>query len=510
MNSFILHFRAWGVALLALIILEAGYLYLRQPARLERTNFLEYRFANEESVQRLFLHEKLKYFADSAPDIIQVGDSSGLHGMIPHVIMSHLPSYKYVNLSAANNVGYDGFYYLAQFMLERNKTIKYLVLYNTPVGGLPRSVLWKKPDLMGGDIHREFLDPFQTAFQLPSLAARRSVTDSLYYMNGTLKSRRAPLTSNIGYLMFDAIFRPAYGWARETDNADDIQPSIKAYMGAQIPQWMNGGVRLNPESFYDWRSMSQTTLYDVIYSEFAKLARKHRVKLVVIFNPVPVSIKDMPKELFDEQAVMAAIDQVRTKHPDVFFPSQMEYWPDEKFSVFSHIATPHAVQSSERGGEILKRVVGNTPAPPREAGFLSQDAPTFVDLPFSRPFCGYHWLPAETNASRQWWRYIGPQHRSYVHTVVKPGADYTLRAYIHTAASQAIVDGLALSVFDQSVARARSGFEAPYPYIEWDIAQSLIDRYQGWLEIRFDVPKHDRASSDEKKIAFSRIVLRRK
>jgi hypothetical protein len=508
MSLFISHFRPWCIALLVLIGMESGYYYLRHPDRFDRTCFLEHRFANDENIPRLFVYEKVRHFVDSAPDIVQVGDSSGLYGIIPHVVLSYLPGYKYANLSAATTVGHDGFLYLAQLMLERNRTVKYLVVYNTPVGGLPRDMLWKKPNLLSHDIYDQFLDPLHTALQLPTLEARRDVINYLCYMNGNLKGQRAPLANNDGYLMFNAIFRSTFGWARETDNTGDIQPDMKAYLDAQVPQWIGGGVQVNPEYIFDWPSMSQRSFYDIIYSKYAKLAKKHKVKLVILFNPVPESIRKAPKEFFDGNAIMVAIDQLRAKYPEVYFPQQIEYWPDDKFSVFSHIATPHAVENSERVGKILKGIIGDDAPTPRSPDFLSSGAPIAVDLPFNKPFAGYHWLPSETNGA-QWWRYIGPQGRAYIYTVVKPGATYRVRTYVQASASQADLDGLTLSTFGQTLPRTWSGLAAPYKYLEWDVPQSLINRYHGWLELCFSLPVLEGALPNDKAVPVSRVVLTR-
>lgn len=507
MSSFILHFRPWCIAIIALVGLETGYYYWWQPNRLDRNYFLEYRFANDENVPRLFVNDKVREFTYSAPDIVQVGDSSGLYGVIPHVVLSHLPGYKYANLSAATTVGHDGFLNLAQVMLEQNKTVKYLVVYNTPVGGLPRDMLWKKPNLLSHDIYNQFLDPLHKALRCPSLAARRDVVDFVYYGNGRLRERGAPLANNEGYLMFNAIFRSTFGWARETDNPGDIQPNMKAYLDEQIPQWLSGKVHVNPEHVFDWSSISERSFYDMVYSRYAELARKHNVKLVILFNPVPESILNAPKEFFDGDAIMATIDQLRSKYSDVYFPSHIDYWPDEDFSVFSHIATPHAVENSERVGRILKGIIGDATPTPRSPDFLFASAPIDLDLPFSKPFAGYHWLPKENDNMGQANRYIGPQGRAYIYTVVKPGSAYTVRSYFGSTVSPADLNNLTLSTFGQILPKARSSFVDSEKYLEWDIPRSIIDRYIGWLELCFSVSGLEGAPPREKTIAFSHVKL---
>src|ERR1700751_440543 len=85
MSSFIFSFRAVFLALGVIAATEGVCALALRPGLVERTKFnLLDRF------QSRVIFGKLDDFADTAPDIIQVGDSSGFHGVQPDVVMRYL------------------------------------------------------------------------------------------------------------------------------------------------------------------------------------------------------------------------------------------------------------------------------------------------------------------------------------------------------------------------------------------------------------------------------------
>ena len=63
------------------------------------------------------------------PDVIQIGDSSGFHAIVPRIVDQYLGGLKYENLSCCANTGFDGYYTIAEFMLRNTPSIKAVVLY---------------------------------------------------------------------------------------------------------------------------------------------------------------------------------------------------------------------------------------------------------------------------------------------------------------------------------------------------------------------------------------------
>src|SRR5215471_728746 len=127
MSSFIFSFkslRPFAAALTVIALTEGVVGFALRPNVVERSksNLLN-RFHDT------VIFGKLAEFADSSPDIVQVGDSSGFHGVRSDVVMRYLGGLKYVNLSCCASMGYQAYYALADFMLRRNRGIRAVVLY---------------------------------------------------------------------------------------------------------------------------------------------------------------------------------------------------------------------------------------------------------------------------------------------------------------------------------------------------------------------------------------------
>ena len=90
---------------------------VRRPDDDERSNFLSLSYLRPE-VHRLIVDEKLRAFARSSPDIIQIGDSTGFYGVNSDIVTNHLGGLRYLNLSCCANMGFDGYYAVAHFMLR--------------------------------------------------------------------------------------------------------------------------------------------------------------------------------------------------------------------------------------------------------------------------------------------------------------------------------------------------------------------------------------------------------
>src|SRR5215471_12193622 len=173
-SSFISAFKPILVAVAVIAGLEAGVTAIRRPNDVERSNFLTFGYLRPE-VHRLIVYEKLRAFGRSSPDIIQIGDSTGLYGVNSDLVTSHLGGLRYVNLSCCAHMGFDGYYAVAHFMLRRNPSIKAVVLYINAFNFI--------------DMNTEgsFAEPIQNSFDSlrsyvmpPSLALREEILKAVY------------------------------------------------------------------------------------------------------------------------------------------------------------------------------------------------------------------------------------------------------------------------------------------------------------------------------------------
>lgn len=518
MSSSTSPFRPWLLALAGLVAIEGAYYAVARPPRATWNSFLDLQFAQVETIQRLFAYEKIVAFEKVDADIIQVGDSSGLHGVQPPIVMSHIPGYNYLNLSVATNLGYSGYYNIAKVQLKRSPRARYLVLYTSPVGGVPRKMLWDEDQkLMAPLIYNEFLSPLHHFVQLPTLAARQRVTDYVYSMKYRFKPKGAPLAMNRGYLAFMSAFRDSNGWTRETDVEGDVPTNIyKAILpGITVNQSADPDAiraallpipRVTDEKFFDWRTLSHVSYFDHVYDAFAELARNHGVQLVLVFNPFPETSRRPEFDgLMDWKAIEAGLKRVRERNPEVIVTG-FDFWPDEKFSVFSHVGTPSSGESSHRVGRIMKEIIGNRPAAERAQTAKPALPRMPVKIDFSQPYCGYGWTDRAAATNGFPLEYIGPRNKAWICTAFAPGSAYTVRG-IFRADDPELADRIELKANDRRATKLSSGRSGENLYAEWLVPMDSVDAYRGWMMLEVDLggPPRD-AAEGKQTVSFVRIV----
>jgi hypothetical protein len=353
MNSSILPFRGWIAGLALFAVIELAIYAVAPTSPFDRTNFLQFSFAHDETPQRLFVFDKMKAFADSNPTIVQSGDSSGFYGIEPAVVMRHLPAgTEYLNMSCCANLGFRGYYNILEFMLQRNPSIRYAVLHFTPYT-MPRpetwdsdgAAIWSVPELkvFGGAVYEEYLSIWRL-FHVPTLAYRRQLTDFVYYINGLFGDPERPLLNNVNYLEFLKVFRQNKGWMRETDPRVGVSSAE-----CDIP---------TPD-FFSFRKMADKSYLEEVLDTYAALAARYKVKLVVVFQPVACTLGTGNGSAKARQV----IEQFKHDHPEVEIPFPLiETWPSDMFSVPAHVRWEYTDRIGDRLGEAMKQIMARTEA----------------------------------------------------------------------------------------------------------------------------------------------------
>jgi hypothetical protein len=349
MSLSILPFRAWICAAVLFAAVEAAIWFAARPDWTDRTNFLEFSFAHDETPQRLFVLEKIKAFVNSNPTIVQSGDSSGFYGIDPRVVATHLSmNEKYVNMSCCANLGFRGYYNLLDLIARQNQSVRYLILHFTPYT-MPRpemwdtdgAALWGVPDVkvFGEAVYQEFLSPWRAILHVPSLAFRRQVTERAYYINGTFNRLDRPLLNNENYLEFLRLFRQTNGWMPETDVRQ-----VLAATECEVPA----------PTFFDVGSMSTKTYLEDVLESYARLAQQHHAILVVVFQPVACTFGTGR----GSEIARRVIDQFQQRHPEVEIPFPLvETWPADMFSVPAHVRREHTDKLGHRLGQALAEII---------------------------------------------------------------------------------------------------------------------------------------------------------
>ena len=352
------------LTLLAVIAIEAAVAFVRPTGTFERTNFLDYRFNHPPDATRLLFDAKMREFAQSRPTILMVGDSSGFHGVHPPVVEALVPGARMVNMDIFA-FGYKGYLEAARAILDRNPTVKVLVLYVTMIA-LPSPEMTSDTGRVGEDIAKEFNSAFHSVAHLPSLGLRRGVADVAFLGTGGT-NERSVASALQKYPDALRLLPQGGGWIREHDSADDIArgPLDLARRNLELPPHLSDedvlGVIVptfaNQPQVFDWMSMRLVGLAETTFDSIRSLAQAHGVQLVISLAPqADVFATGEIRRKIDAYNDMLRAYQAR--RPDVgIIP--FTFWPNERYSSTEHIATPYTVENSVRLGEELRRIIGD-------------------------------------------------------------------------------------------------------------------------------------------------------
>ena len=70
-----------------------------KPDLVERSNYLNWMYGKTDPFHKFIIYAKMREILSSDADIVQVGDSSGFHGIRPDLVTNELDGLRYFNLS---------------------------------------------------------------------------------------------------------------------------------------------------------------------------------------------------------------------------------------------------------------------------------------------------------------------------------------------------------------------------------------------------------------------------
>jgi hypothetical protein len=328
-SSFISAFKPILVALAVIAGVEAAVTAVRRPDDVERSNFLTFGYLRSE-VHRLIVYDKLRAFAASSPDVIQIGDSSGFYGVNSDIVTNQLGGLRYVNLSCCANMGFDGYHAVAHFMLRHNPSIKAVVLYISSF------------NFISTDIDGSFAEPIQNSFDSlrsyvmpPSLALREEVIKAVYGSART-SSANPELERKLEFI------RHHNGWLAE----DDKRMSGKA----RDDYWR---AECGSERLIVWRDVNPR-LFDKI-ARLAALTAGYNAKLILMVQPLPCPFRGTAFE-----TTVRDLDRLRSAYPNlVVAPAEVFFsLPTDMFSSFPHLRIGSEITNSQRVALAVAQALG--------------------------------------------------------------------------------------------------------------------------------------------------------
>ena len=352
MNSFISSFRPLLVAIAIVIAIEGTIAVIVKPDIVERSNYLNWTYGQPDPFHRFTTYAKMREMLSSDLDIVQVGDSSGFHGIRPDLVTGEIGDIRYFNLSTVANTGFDGYYDFLQFALDHNPKVRAIVLYLS-LRFLP------KPGMIGGDaqlgaakIHEAYVGPW-SIIAFPSIALRPVATDDLYTLFGLIAPRRTGLNDGGDARNMMQSVKQEHGWWAEHDSrmiGDRKEQFFRNLCGASDTADVSIESLSTPEGEF---------MPPVIFDKFAALAKAHGKKLIIVFHPNACShLDDRVRRALDTSLAM-----LKQKYSNLFvYPEGLfEHWPYEVFSQREHLYVGYERFSSHRLARFISAALGLPP-----------------------------------------------------------------------------------------------------------------------------------------------------
>lgn len=341
---------ALTIAIIGLI--EASIQAIYHPNLLDRSAWLLHDPYRGESFDRVMLYEKLTNLEDTDPDIISVGDSSGLFSLQTTIINRYTHGARYVNFSTGANHATDGYLAVAEHMLSRSKNIKYVVLHMVPQL-VPSNALIKQSDL-GGILYNNISS--WRSYASPPSGAFSAYAKKVFFEH-RIPAPNEPMTMHAGALQYEATVKETLGWLPEFDVRFPRISGIVDFYDDHRNTYLN------------YLGFGETSTINYKLDEFDRMVRSHGAKLVIAFTPFPIpGIRPNSAEL---KIVDQQLERFQREHPDVIFLFPLiTNFGREKFGGFNHISREYTFLSSKRLGDALGRLVENPASfPPYKAQF---------------------------------------------------------------------------------------------------------------------------------------------
>jgi hypothetical protein len=348
---------AFAIGLAALLELAVQVKYA--PDFWQKTTWLVHDPYRGEPFDRVMLYERLSNLADTRPEIISVGDSSGFFGLQSKIVNRYTQGAYYLSLNTGANYAYLGYRSVAEYMLRRpDSRIKWVVIYAYPqllpeetILGYANLAPYVYDTLVG---NLSVLTP-PSAFL--SGYAKFKIFDNYTWHFGQ------PMMNQPPALQLRAQVNEALGWLPEFDVRTDR-------VNGQFPFFTDTRNGILPRF-----GLTSNSSIEAVYDDFYKMVKSHGARLAIAFAPISERAI-FPNESYISESE-AAMTRFSQNHPDVkfLFPI-ISRWHPEKFGQPNHVSREYTFLSSMRLGKALGRLISDPSSIPNYA-------PHYQGLPLS-------------------------------------------------------------------------------------------------------------------------------
>jgi hypothetical protein len=309
-------------------------------------NFKSLIYLKEESS---LLHQtslKLSLLSTLDVNTIIIGDSTGYYNFNPIYLDS-----KSINLASYYFIGWDGFIKILKHNIKHNNKLKNVIISLNPNNISQKNIA---NNFVNDQLDRLFYSPFKSVNYSPSIAYRELIFNQLFYYPLRIEHENNPFKNSIKYLLnnnpnkylvdgndnnlIKNFFNFYHGWFPLTNKSRQ----------AQYDSVFCSYYRFNEDfEFQDNLTFNLRKL-----DKFNQIIKKHNLRLIVIFAPVPCIITK--KELgFNNQ-----IKNYQLANPDIIFPFELYYnFPIEDFADDIHLLENASIKFSKLINEKIKNYI---------------------------------------------------------------------------------------------------------------------------------------------------------
>lgn len=353
MNSYISNFKAAFAALMAVLAIEATYSVVSTTSPAERSGYLDLNFNTMELFQKALIYSKLEAAVAAKPQVVQIGDSSGLHAVIPRIVDQYLDGLKYENMSCCAITGSDGYYSIAEFMFRNVPSIKAVVLYTSWHNG-PAELASHSAEIGPSEVRLRYAVGWPSHVVMPAtLAARPDVLRAVYAPTAELaQPGLEPVDKVSAFASLVRFLRKNAGWWPEHDTRVNSTKHDEwlAKLCTDVMSARDLEEAYSRDIFNRPQPYAQTEL-----RRLANLAARYGAKLIVVFQPFTcpaISEGYLAKRLADLVAVAAEYPNIVIGQP------AFEPWSGKRFISMDHLGAGNEDEASRRVGRMVATALG--------------------------------------------------------------------------------------------------------------------------------------------------------
>jgi hypothetical protein len=350
MNNYLKSIKPVLYSLIIIIVIEFIIFCFSDSEKLKEkiiiNNFRSFIYLKPDNYLINVISLKLHLLSHKKYRTVIIGDSTGYFNLNPLFF-----DFKSINLASYYIVGWTGFNNILKYNLKQNNSLKYVILSINPS---MLSQKLKNNINIDSQINSIFFSPWKSINYLPSISYRELIFNELFYYPLNIKYYKEPFNESIKYL----ITNNSHIYKLNVNDNNLTKNFLELYKGWFPLAYKSSYTEQNRTfcSYYrfneEFEFQNNLTFNLKKLDQFNQIIKKHNLKLIVIFAPVPCIISKKELE-FNNQ-----IKNYQLANPDIIFPFELYYnFPVEDFADDVHLLENGSIKFSKLVNEKIKNYI---------------------------------------------------------------------------------------------------------------------------------------------------------